>query len=159
MPDLGPDNNYQHYGNQNEPEKKSRRPGQGQGKRNKPAAAVDTCGGRSDPTSANKNQNRMATGGLDGGERYMFNQQQPRPQTSKRSGQPARHPISNNLRREVLQRYHYCCCQCGVSSQADKTVRLEVDHITPISRGGTNDQGNLQILCRACNQVKTNHII
>ena len=33
-------------------------------------------------------------------------------------------------------------------------ISYHLDHIQPIARGGTNDAGNLQILCRACNLSK-----
>lgn len=29
-----------------------------------------------------------------------------------------------------------------------------VDHMVPVSRGGSNDPGNLQLLCRSCNDSK-----
>ena len=35
---------------------------------------------------------------------------------------------------------------------------LEFDHIIPISLGGATSEDNLQILCRACNQKKSNRI-
>lgn len=41
-----------------------------------------------------------------------------------------------------------CCWVCL------STERLEVDHIIPISRGGTNDISNLTTLCRSCNSSK-----
>ena len=31
----------------------------------------------------------------------------------------------------------------------------EVDHITPVSMGGSDDVGNLQLLCKECHQEKT----
>lgn len=31
----------------------------------------------------------------------------------------------------------------------------DVDHITPLSRGGTNDPANLQSLCHSCHSSKT----
>lgn len=34
---------------------------------------------------------------------------------------------------------------------------LTVDHIVPLSQGGTNDHSNLQVLCRPCNSAKHNH--
>lgn len=50
-------------------------------------------------------------------------------------------------RREPLCRH---CANAG-------RVRLGelVDHIRPLKAGGTNDEANLQTLCRACHKVKT----
>jgi len=42
------------------------------------------------------------------------------------------------------------CRQCG------STHKLHVDHIKPISLGGTNDLTNLQLLCQSCNIKKSN---
>lgn len=43
------------------------------------------------------------------------------------------------------------CESCG------EKVELQVDHIVPISRGGTYDMGNLQLLCYECHQKKHNY--
>jgi diadenosine tetraphosphate (Ap4A) HIT family hydrolase len=40
---------------------------------------------------------------------------------------------------------------CGATK---KERRLEVDHIKPRSKGGTNDPSNLQALCYQCNRAK-----
>ncbi len=37
------------------------------------------------------------------------------------------------------------------------TTMLEIDHILPIARRGTNDPANLQVLCRPCNRKKWAH--
>ena len=41
------------------------------------------------------------------------------------------------------------CRKCG------SIVGLECDHIVPLHRGGTNDPGNLQSLCKECHAIKT----
>ncbi len=61
------------------------------------------------------------------------------------------------LRFKVLQRDCFRCCACGVSPSVTPGVLLEVDHIKPWSKGGETVIENLQTLCFACNQGKTNH--
>ena len=56
--------------------------------------------------------------------------------------------ISGGKRRAVFERDAYRCVQCGSYRS------LEVDHIYPVSRGGTADIENLQTLCRDCNAAK-----
>jgi 5-methylcytosine-specific restriction enzyme A len=45
-------------------------------------------------------------------------------------------------RKIVLRRANGRCEQCGTRSR-----RLQVDHIVPLSAGGTHDASNLQVLC------------
>lgn len=54
----------------------------------------------------------------------------------------------------ILKRDGYRCRLCGASSRNGADVQLEVDHITPRARGGTNDPSNLWTLCFACNRGK-----
>lgn len=54
--------------------------------------------------------------------------------------------ISKNVRRQVWQKACSKCENCG------STYRLEVDHVKPLSMGGTDDIDNLRLLCRSCNQ-------
>lgn len=61
------------------------------------------------------------------------------------------------LRFKLLQRDCFRCCVCGASPSVTPGVRLEVDHIKPWSKGGETVIENLQTLCLACNQGKTNH--
>ena len=44
--------------------------------------------------------------------------------------------------------------QGGKCKQCDSTERLEVDHIIPLAKGGSNWPSKLQILCRSCNAKK-----
>lgn len=62
-----------------------------------------------------------------------------------------RKPLSAEVRLKVLTRDKYTCCKCGKNGSQ---VELQVDHIHPVARGGSNHPSNLQTLCRACNQRK-----
>lgn len=59
--------------------------------------------------------------------------------------------IPMSVRAEILLRGE--CAHCGA------TENLEVDHIRPVSLGGSNDRDNLQALCRTCNRKKLNRFI
>lgn len=63
----------------------------------------------------------------------------------------ARVALPLKLRWDVLKRDDYSCVKCGARPP---DVELEVDHIVPVSRAGTNDLANLRTLCRPCNQGK-----
>jgi 5-methylcytosine-specific restriction endonuclease McrA len=60
-------------------------------------------------------------------------------------------PVPGSLRWRVISRALGRCEACGVSS-AERA--LEVDHIVPRSKGGSNDLFNLQALCSLCNVQK-----
>lgn len=60
-------------------------------------------------------------------------------------------PIPGTLRYEVIKRAHGRCEACGVSNEERA---LQVDHIVPRSKGGSNDVSNLQALCSVCNAQK-----
>ena len=66
-----------------------------------------------------------------------------------------RHPISAKTRMKILDRDNYTCQHCG-ATVADG-VRLHIDHIKPISKGGTNEISNLQVLCSKCNLAKNDN--
>lgn len=68
-----------------------------------------------------------------------------------------RHHIKAKTRVDVLVRDKYTCQMCGAKSK-DGAV-LEIDHIHPVSLGGSNELSNLQVLCRECNSGKSNRII
>lgn len=64
----------------------------------------------------------------------------------------ARTPISKKTRFEVFKRDQFTCQYCGASAPE---VILEIDHIKPVSKGGTNDILNLVTSCRNCNRGKS----
>ena len=67
---------------------------------------------------------------------------------------PVRRRVSVGLRYDIFARDGYRCCYCGASR--DDGVRLEVDHLTPVSLGGTDNPSNLATACADCNRGKGN---
>lgn len=65
-----------------------------------------------------------------------------------------RSSISVRLRWEVFKRDRNRCVVCG--QNASDGVTLEIDHILPVSKGGSNEKSNLQLLCTPCNRGKSN---
>lgn len=59
--------------------------------------------------------------------------------------------IKGTIRYRVLSRAKFRCELCGIS--ADQKA-LEVDHIIPRNKGGSDDESNLQSLCYSCNAMK-----
>lgn len=63
-----------------------------------------------------------------------------------------RKSISKKMRFEVFKRDKFTCQYCGKSAP---DVVLEVDHIKPVAKGGTNDIMNLITSCMECNRGKS----
>lgn len=66
--------------------------------------------------------------------------------------------IGPKLRHEIFLRDNFTCKQCGASPRKKQSIIIEVDHIMPVSKGGTNDKSNLQTLCDVCNAGKGNSV-
>ena len=64
--------------------------------------------------------------------------------------------IPLKVRHQVFRNAGRRCQQCGKS--AVDGVTLEVDHIMPVSHGGSDDISNLQLLCFDCNRGKSDTI-
>ncbi len=62
-----------------------------------------------------------------------------------------RSSVSGPVRYEVLKRAKFRCDLCGVGADVKA---LQVDHIIPRSRDGSDDLSNLQALCYTCNATK-----
>jgi hypothetical protein len=54
--------------------------------------------------------------------------------------------LTARLREEII--WSGPCAYCGDEAQ------LQVDHVIPLSRGGTNDRANLAPACKSCNMDK-----
>ena len=61
--------------------------------------------------------------------------------------------IPDHVKAAVFQRDKGRCVQCGYVGEY-----IEYDHIIPRSKGGPNTVENIQLLCRKCNQIKSNRI-
>ena len=55
------------------------------------------------------------------------------------------------LKQELMRRQNNTCVYCAHRRTAHN---LEIDHIVPVVRGGSNDESNLQVICGPCNQRK-----
>ena len=58
------------------------------------------------------------------------------------------------VREYLLEKWQRKCAYCG-----SKNLPLEVEHIQPKSKGGTNRISNLTLACQPCNQAKGNQDI
>jgi len=65
----------------------------------------------------------------------------------------AKNEIGSAVRMRAMKRDRFSCTYCGRSGS---DVELEVDHIVPVSRGGSHHLSNLTTSCRQCNQGKGN---
>lgn len=63
-----------------------------------------------------------------------------------------RQPITEEVKMFVWKRDAGKCVKCGSNEN------LEFDHIIPFSKGGSNTERNIQLLCEKCNREKSDKI-
>ena len=61
--------------------------------------------------------------------------------------------FTKSIRHQV---YDKCGGSCGICGKPVGYETFTIDHITPLSRGGTNKIENLQVACKECNMIKSN---
>jgi len=71
---------------------------------------------------------------------------------SPRKPRQERRRIGKRLRYLILERDGFRCVLCGKTA---KDRQLEVDHIIPVAKGGTESLNNLRTLCIDCNRGKS----
>jgi hypothetical protein len=54
-------------------------------------------------------------------------------------------------REYLLEKYHRTCVYCGADNK-----NLQIEHVVPRSKGGSNRVSNLVLACEKCNQAKGN---
>lgn len=63
---------------------------------------------------------------------------------------------SQKLRFLIFSKHKFTCQYCGAKAPE---VKLEIDHILPISKGGMDCEDNLTTSCQDCNRGKLNDFI
>lgn len=70
--------------------------------------------------------------------------------------------VDSSKRSQVIRRDGHGCYLCDrmcVVYRGERLLRpnsLTIDHVVPLSRGGSNHLGNLAVCCYQCNQLKGN---
>lgn len=68
-------------------------------------------------------------------------------------------PAGWGLKRIFLITQKPFCELCGARPSQNAQVVLDIDHIKPSSKGGSDDIENLQVLCSKCNRAKGNNLL
>ena len=59
----------------------------------------------------------------------------------------------NQIYKRLLFKYKFKCVLCGMNED------LTIDHIIPVSKGGSDEESNLQLMCKSCNSRKGDRIM
>src|SRR5260370_28195164 len=62
--------------------------------------------------------------------------------------------FEEEVKEYLLVKWQHQCAYCSATA-----TRLEMDHVHPRSRGGSNRVSNLVIACQACDEAKADHPI
>lgn len=67
-------------------------------------------------------------------------------------------------RRKMLDEVNWKCQNCNIKVHDDRKMyntpdKANIDHIMPISKGGTSEPSNLQVLCKRCNLIKADKVL
>ena len=102
-----------------------------------------------------ENRNLMKNFNILVSELILKIEQQQYPKYLSDDGRIKRYPRWNKWLKDALfYREKGCCAHCGCDLSGTVAIRNQINivHIVPLTRGGTNDPTNLQILCSTCNK-------
>jgi len=74
---------------------------------------------------------------------------------TNRTATTAWRKVRDQVRADAIERGQTNCPLCNVWldwSQGRTPRSVEIDHVTPASRGGSDDPSGLRAICRKCNQ-------
>jgi 5-methylcytosine-specific restriction endonuclease McrA len=96
--------------------------------------------------------------GVETNKRYRANNKEVRKISISASQHKRRAQKLNNGKYEITKKfleklYNSECIYCGDRNN------INADHVVPLSKGGTNSEGNLQPLCGSCNSSKGNKLM
>ena len=77
------------------------------------------------------------------------------PGTETKQGRIDGRYIPRSIMLQVVRRDGHVCQICRVNVPEDE---IQFDHIIPLSKGGPTTVQNLRVLCRACNQEKSDSL-
>lgn len=77
--------------------------------------------------------------------------------SGSRTKRTPRKAISQGTRFDVLERCGFRCFYCA--RKGSEAGELEIDHVMPVTKGGSSHVSNLVAACRDCNQGKRAKII
>ncbi len=109
------------------------------------------CYVKSKPGINSGNKNPMWKGGLETPERKLWRNRQRR---IKKIGNGGSHTLKQW---EILKKSFYSMCLC--CKKREPEIKLTIDHIIPISKGGSDNIENIQPLCGRCNNIKQTKVI
>lgn len=72
--------------------------------------------------------------------------------TRHRIHNPAYDDAEYRRNRKIIRKQQRYCVWCGTAGTSSN--KLQVDHIVPLSKGGSHHLSNLRILCQNCHKLR-----
>jgi hypothetical protein len=67
--------------------------------------------------------------------------------------------INKRRRARIYARDGFRCVYCDAGAGPAEKQLLSLDHLRPVSKGGTNSTGNLVTACKSCNSARQNRSV